>query len=118
MFNECHELEYLDLSNFNTFNVDHMGLMFSGCYKLKEIKGLNNFDTSYVKYIYGMFQKCKELEYLDLSNFDIYNVEKTDFMFNECEKLKEIKGINKFFTYNCISMIGMFRNCCELTYLD
>ena len=45
-----------------------MALMFSGCRKLKEIKGLNYFDTSIVQYMQGMFQDCKELEYLEVSN--------------------------------------------------
>ena len=38
MFQFCTELEYLDLSTFNTFNVQDMGWMFNKCYKLKEIK--------------------------------------------------------------------------------
>ena len=36
MFNECNELEYLDLSNFNTSNVIDMGYIFAGCYKLRQ----------------------------------------------------------------------------------
>ena len=46
--------------------------------------------------IEAMFQLCSELEYLDLSNFDTSNVFKMSFLFNQCLKLKEIKGINKF----------------------
>ena len=34
------ELEYLDLSNFNTSNVTNMGWMFNNCFKLKQIKGI------------------------------------------------------------------------------
>ena len=44
--------------------------MFNECNKLKEIKGLNNLNTSNVTTMRGMFQLCNELEYLDLSNFD------------------------------------------------
>ena len=36
-FEECNEIEYLDLSNFNTSKVTDMGWMFNECYKLKEI---------------------------------------------------------------------------------
>ena len=46
MFKNCNALEYLDLSNFNTSNVNDMSCMFSNCNKLKEIKGLNNFNTN------------------------------------------------------------------------
>ena len=45
MFEGCIEIEYLDLSNFNTSNVTNMGGLFSGCNKLKEIKGINYFNT-------------------------------------------------------------------------
>ena len=36
MFQECNELEYLDLSNFNTSNVTNMSWMFNKCNKLKK----------------------------------------------------------------------------------
>ena len=39
MFSQCNELEYLDLSNWNTSNVTNMEIMFNECYKLKKIKG-------------------------------------------------------------------------------
>ena len=68
--------------------------MFKKCKKLKEIKGLNKIITIDAKDMSGMFQECNELEYLDLSNFNTSNVEDIGFMFNECYKLKEIKGIN------------------------
>ena len=45
MFESCSELEYLDLSNFDTSNVTGMACMFIQCCKLKEIKGLNLFNT-------------------------------------------------------------------------
>ena len=96
MFQECNELEYLDLSNFNTSNVIEMGWMFNECLKLKEIKGIYNFNTSKVVNMNSMFQECYELEYLDLSNFDTSNVTSMEAMFNQCNKLKEIKGINNF----------------------
>ena len=48
MFAQCYELEYLDLSNFDTSNVTNMNGMFFKCNKLKEIKGLNKFNTKNV----------------------------------------------------------------------
>ena len=73
MFQGCSALEYLDLSNFNTSNVDNMNAMFGSCTKLKEIKGINNFDTSNARNIAEIFMACLELEYLDLSNFNVSN---------------------------------------------
>ena len=70
MFNECNELENLDLSNFDTSKVNDMVCMFNKCQKLKEIKGINKFNTNQVTIMKAMFNECNELEYLDLSNFD------------------------------------------------
>jgi surface protein len=64
-----------------------------------------------------MFQGCKELEYLDLSNFNTINVTDMGWMFCNCHKLKEIKGINNFITINTINMRGIFAGCNELVYL-
>ena len=59
-------------------------------YKLKEIKFSNKFKTDKVDSMRSMFNKCMDLEYLDLSNFDTSNTCFMDFMFNDCPKLKEI----------------------------
>ena len=84
MFQGCEQLEYLNLSNFNTSNVSDVRCMFSGCHKLKRIEGMNNFNTCNFRDMTGMFNECKELDFLDLSNFNTSNVNKMDFMFNHC----------------------------------
>ena len=51
MFQSCKELEYLDLSNFNTQNVTDMGWMFCNCNKLRYLNLLNfsiNCETKYM----------------------------------------------------------------------
>ena len=95
-----------------------MQFMFNECHKLKEIKGINKFITNQVINIKAMFQACNELEYLDLSNFNSSRVTDMGFMFANCHKLKEIKGINKFNTNNVTNMSGMFQKCYELISLD
>ena len=60
-----------------------MSHMFNNCYKLKEIKGINKFNTNKVTDIQSMFDKCNELEYLDLTNFDTFNVTNMAWMFNQ-----------------------------------
>ena len=82
MFQECNNLEFLDLSNFNTSNINDMSFMFSKCHKLKEIKGINNFNSSNVTNMSKMFKGCNELEYLDLSNFNTSKVIGMDFIFD------------------------------------
>ena len=117
MFQECNNLEYLDLSNFNTSKVKCMGWMFNECHKLKEIKGINNFNTFMVNNMTTMFQECYELEYLDLSNFNTSRVEDMEAMFNKCHKLKEIKGINNFDLTNVKNKEKIFDGCNNLNQL-
>ena len=62
----------LDLSSFNTSKVTNMLAMFEGS-KATEIKGLNKFDTSNVKYMGGMFANTK-VPILDLSSFNLSNL--------------------------------------------
>ena len=67
-----------------------------------------------------MFNKCEELEYLDISNFDFSNVNSILCMFAHCYKLKEIKGITdikipqKSYRHGDN---GVFGGCQELDYL-
>ena len=99
MFQSCHNLEYLNLTNFNTSKVINMSRMFNCCNKLKQIEGISNFDTSKVTNMKDMFKYCSELEYLNLSNFNLENVTDIDnkeLIFYGCNKLKQIKGIEKF----------------------
>ena len=95
-----------------------MEFMFNQCKKLKEIKGINIFNTINVTNMCSMFNECSELEYLDLSNFNTSKVENIELMFNKCNKLIEIKGIQNFKTNNVTNMGFMFNECTELKYLD
>ena len=57
MFQACNELVNLDLSNFDGSNTINMSYMFSNCHKLKEIKGINNFNKSNVTKVNTMSNK-------------------------------------------------------------
>jgi len=50
------------------------GTMFYGCTKLKNIKGIETIDTSSMTSINWMFQNCSSLTSLDLSKWDISNL--------------------------------------------
>ena len=60
MFDNCVNLEELDVSGFNTSNVTDMGEMFSSCGNLIELN-LIHFDTSKVKDMHRMFYACHKL---------------------------------------------------------
>ena len=48
ILNMCYSLENIDLSNFNTQNVEDMSYMFIRCASLESID-LSNFNTQNVK---------------------------------------------------------------------
>ena len=117
-FEGCSNIISLDLSNFDSSNVTSMKNMFAGCDKLKEIKGLCKLNIKKVTTMEAMFSKCSELEYLDLTNCDTSNVTDMGFMFEECKKLKNIKGLNNFITNKVINLSAMFQECYVLEHLD
>ena len=86
-----------------------MSFMFNKCSSLKEIYFIN-VDTIQVINLSAIFQNCNELEYLDLSIFNTSNVKYMGWMFNECHKLKEIKGINNFNTSKVTNMRVNFKH--------
>ena len=74
MFQDCKTLISLDVSNFDTSNVERMALMFCECESLTELD-LSSFDTSKAgtngSHAYlSMFCFCRNLRKLNISNFD------------------------------------------------
>ena len=65
----------------------------------------------------GFFEECFIIS-LDLTNFNASNITDLSYMFNKCQKLKEIKGINKLITDKVTEMKSMFQQCNKLEYLD
>ena len=84
-----------------------------GCSKLKEIKGINKFNTSKVDNMRYMFYNCEELEYLDLSNFKTSQVNYMGNMFYDCKKLKELDISNFSLNYGCDygDILGCMGDC-------
>ena len=68
--------------------------------------------------IKGFFNECSIIKYIDLSNFNTSKVTDMSLMFNKCNNLKKIKGIENFNTSQVINMTGMFKECRELEDLN
>ena len=76
LFNHCMALETVDMSMFDTSNVTMFAQVFEICSSLKEIKGLENWNTAKGNDFSEMFSGCGNLKELDLSNFDTRNANK------------------------------------------
>ena len=98
----------LDVSSFDTSKVTSMEYMFDGA-KATEIKGLENFDTSNVKYMGFMFVDLK-VSVLNVSSFDTSNVTNMALMFAGAA-VNEIKGLENFDTSKVTNMNRMFDEC-------
>ncbi|WP_425613193.1 BspA family leucine-rich repeat surface protein [Xylocopilactobacillus apis] len=73
MFYRCNSLDGLDLSSFDTSNVETMQEMFADCSTLSKLN-ITNFDTSKVQNVANIISLCTSLTELDLSNFDTSRV--------------------------------------------
>ena len=86
MFSNCKSLTKLNLSNFNTQNVNTKQYMFYHCNLLISLD-LSNFNTKNVTNMNFMFSNCNSLVSVDLSNFNIRNVINKKYMFFQCNSL-------------------------------
>lgn len=120
LFYLCTGIEVIDFNNnYDTRYVTDMNHMFSGAWiedgdvtlsmSLKEIKGLENFDTSNVISMSRMFLFCTDLTSLNVSSFNTSNVTDMSLMFNQLKSLKSI-DLSNFDTSNVTNMARMFRD--------
>lgn len=115
MFAGCTSLKRLDLSSFDSENLTVMCAMFSSnsyyhhfnSMQLEEIIFGENFDTSKVTNMEGLFNGCIKLTSLDLSNFDTLNVTTMKEMFSRCSKLVDL-NISKLTFKEGVTTTGMW----------
>lgn len=117
MFRFLTNCEYIDAEGLDTSNATSMFYMFEGS-NMSEVK-LSNWDTSKVTNMERMFQNCRKLEELDLSNFNTSSVKTTGMtvMFWNCPNLKKL-NIGNFDTSQVTNLYYMFNGCKSLEELD
>ena len=116
MFSECSNIINIDLSKFNTNEVDDMSCMFANCCSLKKIN-LSNINTDKVIDMGCMFYDCNNLTNIDLSSFNTKNVKNMGCLFKGCSSLARI-DLSNFNTDNLIDMGCMFKGCTSLTEIN
>lgn len=104
-------------SSFSSARPNSCYYWFYGCEKLKEIKGIENLNTSDVTSMYAMFDNCYELTDFDISGFNTSSVTSMGAMFTHCSSLTSL-DLSGFNTSNVTDMNIMFRGCKSLTSLD
>ena len=105
-------IEKVDISKTDFSNITTFAHMFDGCKNLKFIKGIEDIDTGKATSMEGMFNQCSSLEYLDVSNWNIGLLKNTESMFDGCENLKTVNGIEKWdFDHQIRANYNMFFGC-------
>ena len=112
MFYGC-SMESLDVSGFNTANVENMTGMFAFCDCLESLD-VSAFNTEKVATMSYMFAGCSALTSLDLSGFNTEKVEIMNYMFTSCSALTTIYVGDDWSTELVTSGTYMFSNCTSL----
>ncbi|WP_317576528.1 BspA family leucine-rich repeat surface protein [Segatella copri] len=117
-FKGCSNLTTIEgIEYFNTENVMNMRYMFDDCKSLKSLD-LTNFNTENVTDMYYMFAYCTSLESLDLTNFNTAKVTDINYMFSNCSALTTIYASDNFVTDQVTYGNNMFNGCKKLNGYD
>lgn len=119
-------LEQVNLTNFDTSHVTNMAGMFMNDPNLREIVGIGNLDTSRVTNMSYMFASFKNigdgnwhpatkiipasLTKLDLTNWDVHNVENMNSMFQGQVDMQSVGDLSNWDTSKVTDMSNMFSN--------
>lgn len=106
----------VDLSSFDTSEVENMNSMFYFNFALEKLD-VSGFDTGRVKNMSAMFDNLTSLKELNITNFGTSNVETMQNMFYNMNKVKNI-DVSHFDTRNVKNMEGMFSFMTNLKVLD
>ncbi len=105
-----------NIQYLNTSQMINMSGMFEECRALQSID-LSNFNTARVTDMSRMFDGCRALQSIDLSNFNTARVTDMSRMFYGCSALQSI-DLSNFNTAQVTDMSWMFEDCDELQSLD
>ena len=141
-WSNCRKIKTIDVSKW-LFKVTNLTNTFNRCELLEEIIGINSLDVSLATITSGCFRSIKSISSLDLSNWDVSNLQNTSNMFRSTDLqtinisnwdlssltntgemfrdsflLSNIIGINNSTIKNVTNIRATFYNCQSLTSLD
>ena len=94
-----------------------MTQMFNGCRSLEEVD-LSNLNTSNVTNMNQMFANCETLKTITgLTSFNTAKVTNFSYMFSNCTSFKTL-NVSSFNTKKGTNFSSMFYGCTELTHID
>ena len=107
VFQECWELENVDLSNWDVSNVTNFYYLFGQCYQLKTVN-ISGWKTSSLTSFNTIFTSCKKLEEIvGIEDLDMSKVKSISYLFSSCLSLNPI-NLNKWDTSNLQNVYDTF----------
>lgn len=77
----------IDLTGWNVSNIKKFDGMFANCYNLETIYGIENWQFGDDVSFYKMFYADKNLNDINISNWDVSQVNNLSYMFYGCQNL-------------------------------
>ena len=99
----------IKFDNVDTSGCRDFGGLFQNCKNVVSIDGLDKFDVSNVKYMNNVFFQCHKLQNLNLDGWNTSKVVQSSSMFNGCNSLIEISGIENWSVENIVRIHSMFQ---------
>lgn len=112
LFEKMENLEKVEIDGLDLDNVDRLSDMFFYNKKLTEVSihWTLGKDTKYLDYMFG---SCENLKKIDISDWNVSNVQKMNMMFSDCISLKKI-NLAKWNVKKDTDIGGMFDGCINL----
>ena len=112
-FYYCSKLDNIDMTAFNKSSITNIAALFSDDINLTAISNIGDLNTSVCFNFSNIFDNCRNLTSIDISNWDTSSAKYMSHMFSNCQKLQSI-DLNKWNTNRVISMSDMFNSCYKL----
>lgn len=80
-------IKSIDLTGWNVSNIKKFDGMFANCYNLEAIYGIENWQFGDNVSFYKMFYADKNLNNINISNWDVSQVNNLSYMFYGCQNL-------------------------------
>ena len=116
LFYECNALTQLDLSNWDTGNIQYMISTFNGCTNLTELN-CSTWNTGKVYNLQLAFYNCNSLETIPVRDWDTRSVMYMDKTFGNCTSLVNL-DVSKWDTSKVVELTNTFYHCSSLKTLD
>jgi surface protein len=138
-----YQVESIDISNWNLgSNINTLQQLFCNLDSLTEIIGFDTIDFSNIvsieslfqgtgltefnytnipfpklKRAYNLFAYSNDLEYINISNWEVPQLNYCVKMFAQCPKLKTVEGLNTWNNTSILECRDMFFNCTNLQHI-